>query len=164
MKFGLVVANSTMPANLDVISASSLVGNIHYGLLTKDNTLTAAHPSYWGYIVFHETLGDMGYLTDNDLPYLFKFDRDTKATIDKFEIPIFHAAYEDVFSPINKHIFLRAIMCCSCEFNGAELGNSCGRSILGYSVSPTTGNVSLLGLKVLSQSISEGQKGKGIES
>ena len=58
-----VVANSTLPTNVDMISASGLVRDIHTSLLTKDNARTQTLPSSWGCIIIHETLGGVGCLS-----------------------------------------------------------------------------------------------------
>ncbi len=130
--------DSTIQTNLDVISATNPAGDVETNILMKDRALTEGLSSS-GYSVIHNTLGDVGYLTDSELPYVFKVDLSTKEIIGKVELsPAAHAVNEAVYSPMNKHIFMRAVMCCTCGFDGADLGESCGRSD-GYMVSPTTG-------------------------
>ena len=133
-----VVQNSTVQTNLDVISAVNPSGDIQTDILMKDRALSEGLTSR-GYSVIDNTLGDVGYLTDSELPELFKVDLSTKEIIEKVELsPASHALYKTAYSPMNRHIFIRAQMCCTCGFDGADLGTSCGRSE-GYPVSPTTG-------------------------
>lgn len=133
-----VVENGTAQTNLDVISAANPAGDIQTDILLKDRALSEGLSSR-GYSVIDNTLGDVGYLTDSELPYLFKMDLSTKNIIKKIDLtPAAHGLYETAYSPINRHIFVRAVMCCTCGFDGADLGDSCGRSD-GYDVSPTTG-------------------------
>ena len=74
-----------------------------------------------------------------DLPYLFKIDLSEKTVIDKLEMtPASHGLYETAYSEVNKHAFVRSQVCCTCGFEGADLGDSCGR-YSGSNVTVTTG-------------------------
>ena len=133
-----VSVNSTLQSNLDVFSAISPTGDVQVDILMKDRALHEDLSSN-GYSVVHNTLGDVGFLTDTDLPSLFKIDLSEKVIVDKFELsPLSHGLNEAVYSPVNRHIFVRSEVCCTCGFEGADLGDSCGRSS-GYNVTTTTG-------------------------
>ena len=133
-----VNVNSTLQTNLDVFSASSPTGDVQVDILMKDRALSEDLSSN-GYSVVDNTLGDVGFLTDTDLPSLFKMDLSEKNIVDKFELaPLSNGLNEAIYSPVNRHIFVRSQVCCTCGFEGADLGDSCGRSN-GYNVNPTTG-------------------------
>jgi hypothetical protein len=134
-----VVQNSTtLDTNIDVFSASNPTGETQVDILLKDRALEEGLSSS-GHSVIHHSLGDIGYLTDSELPYLFKLDLSKKSIVSKIDmLPNSHGLYEAAYSPVNKHIFVRSVLCCSCGFEGADLGDSCGRRP-GYDVTPTTG-------------------------
>jgi len=126
-------------SNLDVFSASNPSGDIQTDILAKERALEEGLSSR-GYAVIDSSLGDIGYLTDSELPNLFKIDLSQKTIVDKVELsPLSNGLYEAVYSPVNKHIFIRSVVCCSCGFEGADLGEECGRSP-GAPVSPVTGS------------------------
>ncbi|KAL7550471.1 hypothetical protein ACHAWF_014861 [Thalassiosira exigua] len=135
-------ANSTGddPSHLDVISASSPTGEAQTDILLKDRALQEGLSSK-GYTVVHHSLGDVGYLTDDSDPRLFKIDLAKKEIVDAVElIPAkAHGLYEAAYSPLNGHVYARALMCCTCGGPDADVP-SCGRNDApGYPVSPTTG-------------------------
>ena len=80
----------------------------------------------WGYTVVDNTLGDVGYSTDWDQSMLFKLDLSTKSIIDQFEMPLGSGTYKMAYSPMNKHIYVRTSVCCTCGFPGADV-DDCGR-------------------------------------
>ena len=132
-----VDVNSTSPSNLDVFSASNPTGDVLVNILMKDRALTE-NLSSEGSTVVDNSLGDVGYLTDMELPSLFQMDLSEKTITDKFELtPVSYGLGDAVYSPVNKHIFIRSIQCCSCGFEGADLESCRGES---YNVTPTTGN------------------------
>lgn len=79
-----------------------------------------------GRSVVHSTLGNRGYATVYDQPYLFEFDLDAKKVVAKYLIPEAYGSYELLYSPHNQHVFGRHRVCCSCGFDGADVA-SCGR-------------------------------------
>ena len=127
----------SVQSNLDVFSASNPSGDIQANILTKERALEQGLSSR-GHAIIDNTLGDIGYLTDSELPFLFKLDLSQKTIIDKFELTtIANGLYEAAYSKVNKHIFVRYVVCCSCGFEGSDVEN-CGRSG-GSLVSPVTG-------------------------
>lgn len=134
-----VEVNSTVATNLDVFSASTPGVDIQVDILTKERALNEGLTSN-GYSVVDYTLGDVGYMTDSDLPHLFQVDLSQKTIVNKFEMPAPtpHGLYNAVYSPINKHIFIRSMVCCTCGFEGADL-DTCGTRTP-YNVTTTTGS------------------------
>lgn len=63
--------------HLDVMSASNPSGEIQTDIMLKDSAKDAGLKSD-GHSVIHHTLGDVGYLTDNGKPLLFKVDLTSK--------------------------------------------------------------------------------------
>lgn len=129
--------DSKEPTNIDVFSASTPSVNIQTDILLKNRTHHEDLSSR-GVSIVDDSLGDVGYVTDRDLPYLFKLDLSDKTIVDKFEFPDVHGLYEASYSPVNKHVFVRPQLCCTCGFEGADLGASCGRGP-GDNVTVTTG-------------------------
>ncbi len=120
-----------------MFSASNPSGQIQTDILLKDRALEEGLSSK-GYSVVHHTLGDVGYLTDDSNPRLFKIDLSDKEILEGIELlPKVHGLYDTAYSPQNGHVFVRALMCCTCGSQESDL-ESCGKSP-GYPVSPTTG-------------------------
>lgn len=79
-----------------------------------------------GSVEVDSSLGHFGYATDLNTPSLFKMDLNTKEVIDTYEIDEISGLYRMAYSPVNKHLYLRTYVCCSCGFTGADLP-ACGR-------------------------------------
>lgn len=125
--------------HLDVFTASSPSGEIQTNILLKARALEEGLTSS-GYSVIHPDLGDVGYLTDDSNPNLFQIDLSSKEIMNTLPLDVpamAHGLYEAAFSPTNQHIFVRALMCCTCGDESSDL-ESCGRSTP-EPVSPTTG-------------------------
>lgn len=137
-------ANSTAKrSHLDVISASNPSGDIMADIMLKDRAIEEDLSSS-GYTVVHHSLGDKGYLTDDSNSKLFKVDLSTRDIVDSIDTSLFswlsppvYGLYNAAYSPSNGHIFVRALMCCTCG-SAEDDKESCGRSP-GYPVSPTSG-------------------------
>jgi len=130
--------NATTPSYMDVFSTASPSVSIDTEIFFSSNYRSPGSPASKGYIVVDNSLGDVGYITDRDQPYIFKIDLSTKKIIDKFDLPLAYGGIDAVYSRMNKHIFVRADVCCTCGFEGAD-NPDCGR----YSpdlVNVTTGN------------------------
>merc|ERR1719491_877721 len=117
-----VERNTTYPSYMDVFSTSSPSVAIASDMKFKEDTTINS----WGYTVVDNTLGDVGYSTDWDSPNLFKLDLSTKSIIDKFEMDLGAGTYEIAYSRVNRHVFVRTSVCCSCGFEGAD-SLDCGR-------------------------------------
>mmetsp|Transcript_42066 Transcript_42066/g.101424 ORF Transcript_42066/g.101424 Transcript_42066/m.101424 type:complete len:275 (-) Transcript_42066:1163-1987(-) len=131
-------ANSTDPTHLDVFSASNPSGDVVTNILAGERALKEGISSS-GYSVIAPALGDTGYITDSTKPNLYKVNLSTKEVVDTIEmVPASaHGLYEAAFSPVNRHIYVRALMCCSCGF--ADSDKEKCRKPAPYPVSPTTG-------------------------
>jgi len=90
--------------------------------LTGNSTLSA-----YGYSVIDNSLGDVGYATVWNQPTLYKIDLSERKVLQTFEIPLAYGGYEVAYSSVNRHIFVRASVCCTCGFEGSDLGEDCGR-------------------------------------
>lgn len=117
---------------LDVFSASSPSVNVQTDILWRTDGLSSR-----GVSVIDKTLGDVGFLTDRDLPYLFKIDLSEKKILDRIAFPEAHGLYESAYSSVNKHVFVRSQVCCTCGSPSADR-ESCGRGS-GSLVNVTTG-------------------------
>ena len=107
---------------IDVFSATSPgVDTTANVLLTDNSTLSA-----YGYSIVDNTLGDVGYSTVWNQNTLYKVDLSEKKVLHEFQIPLAYGLYEIAYSPKNEHIFVRATVCCSCGFAGADM-EDCGR-------------------------------------
>jgi len=111
------------PSYIDVFSASSPSVDVQTEILIKNNSTFSS----WGYSVIDSSLGDVGYTTDWNQPFLTKIDLSEKTVLDTFELPNAFGNYEVAYSKVNEHIFVRASVCCTCGFEGADLGLDCGR-------------------------------------
>ena len=89
---------------------------------TGNSTLSA-----YGYSVIDNSLGDVGYATVWNQPTLYKIDLSEKNVLQTFDIPLAYGGYEVAYSRVNQHIFVRASVCCTCGFEGSDLGEDCGR-------------------------------------
>jgi len=118
---------------MDVFSASGLSSNRMTNISLASDGVGSR-----GYTVIDNTLGDVGYTTDRNQPYLFKIDLSEKKIANRTELPGVAGGYEVAYSPVNKHIFIRSTVCCTCGFEGADKGPDCGR-YGGDNVTVTTG-------------------------
>lgn len=108
---------------MDVFSAASPGADTFAHIdLTGNSTLSA-----YGYSVIDNSLGDVGYATVYNDNQLFKIDLSERKVLDSFEIPLAYGGYEVAYSRLNRHIFVRASVCCTCGFFGSDLGEDCGR-------------------------------------
>lgn len=100
---------------MDVFSVQSPTVDSTTRILMSDNTTDNSY----GYMAIDNTMGDVGYTTMWGSPFLYKIGLSEKE--------LAHGGYELAYSPVNQHIFVRALTCCTCGFEGADLGVDCGR-------------------------------------
>ena len=81
----------------------------------------------YGYAVFHSSLGNYGYATGNTENTLWKVDMAYRQVVANFTLGKAHSSYDVTYSPVNKHIYLRSRVCCTCGFEGADAA-TCGRA------------------------------------
>lgn len=118
--------------HVDVFSASA-IGTALSQIPLHDDLVGHAH----GSVVVDSSLGHVGYATDLNTPFLYKMDLNDKKVISQKEMPDVNGLYRMGYSHVNKHIYLRSYVCCSCGFEGADLP-ACGRGG-GRPVNVTTG-------------------------
>jgi len=105
--------------HIDVFSTNSLSVNyeqVHLNLTDR----------VYGRSVFHSSLGNYGYASVYKVPILYKIDLSTKLVVEMFDIPLSTGSYEMAYSALNKHIYLRTRVCCSCGTPESDI-ESCGR-------------------------------------
>jgi len=108
---------------MDVFSAAAPSADTFASIdVTGNHTLSA-----YGYSVIDNSLGDVGYATVWNQPRLYKIDLSERKVLGNFTIPNAYGGYEVAYSRVNEHIFVRASVCCTCGFDGSDLGEDCGR-------------------------------------
>jgi len=80
----------------------------------------------YGRIVVHSTLGNYGYSSVYKAPYLHKLDLATRTVEKLIEMPDTFGGYDMTYSPMNKHVFVRTRVTCTCGSPEADK-ESCGR-------------------------------------
>lgn len=116
-------ANDEYSGYMDVFSVTSPTGDTIANIdLTGNHTFSA-----YGYSVIDNTLGDVGYASSWNQPKLYKYDLSERTVLEEFVMPNVYGAYEIAYSKVNHHIFVRGSVCCSCGFEGSDLGEDCGR-------------------------------------
>ena len=78
-------------------------------------------------MVIDNSIRDVGYATVWNQPTLYKIELSERTVIDTFTLPLTWGGYEVTYSRQNRHIYVRAGVCCTCVFLGADLGEDCGR-------------------------------------
>jgi len=80
----------------------------------------------YGRSTFHNSLGNFGYATHYNHNVIFKIDMASRRAVANFTMEGAHASYDMTYSAVNKHLFIRTRVCCSCQFPGAD-AQTCGR-------------------------------------
>jgi len=108
---------------MEVFSASAPTADLTSTIdLTGNSTLSA-----YGYSVIDNSLGDVGYATVWNQPTLYKIDLSEKKVLQTFDIPLAYGGFQVAYSRVNQHIYVRASVCCTCGFEGSDMGEDCGR-------------------------------------
>jgi len=68
----------------------------------------------YGRQIIDSTLGNFGYATLYNSPTLYKIDMNTKEPVGEFVLPGVTGLYDVSYSAVNKHIFVRTRVCCTC--------------------------------------------------
>jgi hypothetical protein len=137
-------SQGTYPSYMDVFSTASPSVAIASDMKFKSDTTINS----WGYTVVDNTLGDVGYSTDWDQPKLFKLDLSGKTIIDSFDMPLGAGTYEVAYSPMNRHIYARTSVCCTCGFPDADI-EDCGRygsDPVNITTGPYAGEINIQGM------------------
>lgn len=120
-------SNSDKPTKLDVFSASSPNVEIQTNILL-DDSISGAKVTSDGNSVIHHTLGDYGFVTDATLPNLFKIDLSERKLLSQFNLdPKVYALNGAVYSPVNKHVYVRSQVCCTCGSEDSDVSKCSDR-------------------------------------
>lgn len=80
----------------------------------------------YGHAVFHSSLGNFGYATSGSHDVIFKIDLAHRMPVANFTMDKAHASYDVTYSKVNRHLYIRSRVCCTCGFEGADIA-TCGR-------------------------------------
>lgn len=118
--------SDTDASHLDVFSAVSPTASVPTTIALHDNTALRS----FGRLVVDSALGDHAYSTIYGKPYLYKINMAERRVTQQYDMagdnPKFYGLYDMVFSPQNGHFYIRAEVCCTCGFEGAD-ALECGR-------------------------------------
>jgi len=113
-------ATGDQPGEIDVFSSSSLSADFQHIYLNE-----TGRP--YGRISIHSSMGTYGYASAYDQNDIIELDLSSKTVNNRFEVPEAQGFYDITYSPFNRHLFVRARVCCGCGFEGASLPE-CGRA------------------------------------
>jgi len=109
------------PGHMDVFSTNSIGTNHEMIQFETDSQRN------YGRMETHSAMGNVGFATTYNQPFLRKYDLSGKDVIGKYTIPGGAGSYESTYSHVNKHIFISVRSCCSCGTNFTDIV-SCGYS------------------------------------
>mmetsp|Transcript_5851 Transcript_5851/g.12327 ORF Transcript_5851/g.12327 Transcript_5851/m.12327 type:complete len:322 (-) Transcript_5851:65-1030(-) len=122
------------PGEIDVFSSATLSSDLPMV------SFNATRRPY-GRLAIHSSMGPYGYSLAYDQSYITELDLSSKTVSGTYEIPDAYGGYDTAFSPVNKHLYFRSRVCCTCsseEFvNDDPDVASCGRG--GSNVTVKTG-------------------------
>lgn len=68
----------------------------------------------YGRISVDSAMGNLGYVSVYNAGYITEIDLSTKKVAETYTIDKAHGAYDMTFSPVNRHIYFRTRVCCTC--------------------------------------------------
>jgi len=100
----------------------------------------------YGRNVVHSTLGSFGYATVYKMPFLYKLDLATKQIAKQIPLPLSFGSYDITYSPVNRHLFLRSRVTCTCGTPASDKV-SCGRgsTLVDVLTGPSAGMMNVTG-------------------
>mmetsp|Transcript_46561 Transcript_46561/g.54414 ORF Transcript_46561/g.54414 Transcript_46561/m.54414 type:complete len:587 (+) Transcript_46561:43-1803(+) len=104
---------------IDVFSVNSLSSD--FELINLNET---ARP--YGRLAVHSSLGNYGFASAYNIPYLARMDLSSKEVVNEIQLPKAYGSYDMTYSPVNKHVYVRTRICCTCGSEDADQ-LSCGR-------------------------------------
>ena len=116
-----VSEGGTDTGHLDVYSTSSITTDFEQvvsGVL-KDH----GH----GTVVLDSTLPNTAYAATLDQEELFEIDLNTKSVVANYTVPFVSGVFRMNYSHANKHLYIRAYVCCSCGFEEADVAECSSR-------------------------------------
>lgn len=114
-------------SHMGVFSANSPAASVPAKIALHNNTALRSY----GRLVVDGELGDSAWSTVYGMPELFKINMAERRVSEQFDIasglnPKFFGLGDMAFSPKNGHLYIRAEVCCTCGFEGAD-NVECGR-------------------------------------
>lgn len=106
---------------IDVFSSNSLSSDFDHIWLNE-----TYRP--YGRIAIHSTMGTYGYVAALDQDELIQLDLSAKTVHKRYPVENIYGMYDMTYSPVNRHVFARTRVCCSCGFDGAAKAE-CGRYV-----------------------------------
>jgi len=107
------------PGEMDVFSSETLGSN----LPTISFNVTGRA---YGRLAIHSDMGPYGYSLQYNKNIITEMDLSSREVSATYEIPVAYAGYDTTFSPVNRHIFFRSRVCCTCNSTDPDV-ESCGR-------------------------------------
>lgn len=119
--------SDTSESHLGVFSANNPAASVPAAIALHNNTALRSY----GRLVVDGELGDSAWSTVYGMPDLFKINMAQRRVSESFDIasdtnPKFFGLGDMAFSPKNGHLYIRAEVCCTCGFEGAD-NAECGR-------------------------------------
>jgi len=105
----------TDTGHLDVYSTSSITTDFEQVIsgVLKDH----GH----GTVILDSTLPNTAYAATLDQEELFEIDLNTKSVVANYTVPFVSGVFRMNYSHANKHLYIRAYVCCSCGVEGADV-------------------------------------------
>lgn len=79
-----------------------------------------------GRFILHPTLGATGYSATSPNPFLIQVDLANRQVVGRHDLPLAAGARNMAYSPVNRHIFVRPRVCCTCGNRETSDTASCG--------------------------------------
>jgi len=131
--------NGGHEGEIDVFSSNSLSADFEHVYLNA-----TSRP--YGRIAVDSSMEGYGYVSAYNLPYLAEIDLSTKEVSATYDLPNAYGAYDMTHSPVNNHVYMRARVCCSCGFPGADDEECPGRfGLVNVTTGPTAGMMNVNG-------------------
>jgi hypothetical protein len=126
------------PGEIDVFSSSSLSAELEH--INFNETYRP-----YGRISIHSSMGTYGYAAANDQNDIIELDLSSKTVNNRFEYPNLHGFYDMTYSPVNRHLFVRARVCCACGFEGASFAECSNPRLVNVLTGPNAGMMNVNG-------------------
>jgi hypothetical protein len=102
------------PGEMDVFSSETLGSN----LPTISFNVTGRA---YGRLAIHSDMGPYGYSLQYNKNIITEMDLSSREVSATYEIPVAYAGYDTTFSPVNRHIFFRTRVCCTCNTTETDI-------------------------------------------
>jgi len=129
--------------HIDVISINAISSDAKQ-VATGDGLEFTGH----GTVIVDSSLGPNGYGTVLSSPALYKIDLDRKEVKHNVTLPDAAGLFRMQFSPANKHLYIRAYICCTCGGSDSDYGEDCRNpdSLVDVKTGPNAGKMQVPGL------------------